>query len=98
MESQLHDILSPLSKWWQGDWEYVKTVKKITPKFVSPHHQVQVPMSCCHQAHVDLMGPAATEALKLLFLQYPKQFRLKWQRKIPDFIEENGAFIGHFKS
>ena len=44
------------------------------------------------------MGSPASESFKLLLLQYPQQLWLKRQRKIPDFIKEEGPCISHFKS
>jgi hypothetical protein len=98
MEDQLAYISLAVPKRWHLDWVYVQPIVKIAPKFVTLNQLGEIAMGGRHEPDVDAMRAAASESLKLLFLQHTQEFRLEGKRQITNFIEEESAGVRHFEA
>jgi hypothetical protein len=47
---------------------------------------------------IDFVSAVAAEPLKFLFLQDAKQFRLKFERDVAYFVQEERALVRHFEA
>ncbi len=91
LDEVLHEswnIFSAFTEGWQRDRKNVEPVIEVTAEFVPRRHFQQISIRGSHQPHVHLMGAPATQALELLLLKYPQQFRLQRWRDIPDLVQE----------
>ena len=57
----------------------------------------QVAVGGGEQAHVDLDGAGAAEALEFALLQHAQEFDLGGGRHVADFVEEERALVGEFE-
>src|ERR1700733_2380329 len=55
-------------------------------------------MSGRDQPDVNLVSPVAAQPLEFLLLQHAQQLCLKFQRDVPDFVQEKGAFVREVKA
>src|SRR5579864_1328393 len=85
---QQPDILPPLPKWGQHHREYVQSVIEIGPELSLLDQATQVLVRRRDDSHIDPKRSAASETLELFLLKSAQKFRLQFQRKISDFIEE----------
>jgi hypothetical protein len=76
MRDQWLYVLSAFSHGWNQDRENIQPIIKITAELIPTDHLCEIAMCGCNQADVDLMGPAASKPLELLFLQNPEQLWL----------------------
>ena len=76
----------------------VETVVEIAAKFAFGDESSEVSIGGGDHANVDAQSAIAAEALELLFLEYAKEFGLKFERKVTDFIEKEGAAIRKFEA
>ena len=76
MRDQLSYVLPALTQGRNHDRKYVQPIIEITAEFIPCHHLGQIAMCGGNQTHVDVMRPAAAQALELLFLQDAQKFRL----------------------
>src|SRR5215470_14295164 len=98
VQDQFRYVVPALPQWRYEDWKYVQPIVKIAAEFVACDHVGQVAMSGGHKTDVDAMGTAASQPLKLLFLQNAQKFRLYGQRQITDFVQEESTGIRHFEA
>src|SRR5271169_6007327 len=98
MRYQGRDVSAACPQWWQQDRKNIQTVVKVAAELRLLHHVRQISVSCGDQPNVDLVGSSTTQALELLFLQYPQQFGLQCRRNITHLIQEQGAFVGQFET
>ena len=80
---------------WNG--ENIQPVEEIQAKLVLHDHSSKVKMGGSHQARVRL-GPGAPQPFEFPLLQHAQQFRLEFQRKIADLIQEHRSAVGHLES
>ena len=62
------------------------------------HHLFQRAIGGTHDPHIDRFGAAAAQHFVRAVLQHPQKLYLAAGIEIADLVEENGAFIGHFKA
>src|SRR5215472_5151986 len=98
MVHQQRDILAPLPQGRNLDRENVEPVKEILTKLLLPNHGSEIAMRRRNQPHVYLDRLRASEALELLLLDCPQQFRLEFQADIANLIQKERAAIGQFES
>jgi hypothetical protein len=64
------NILAALSQRRQLHGKDIQAKVEVTAEFTISHHPRQIAMGSSYESHVDLMSPAASQALEFLFLQY----------------------------
>src|SRR5215471_8835640 len=79
------------------DREDVQPIVEVVAEALAVDHLQQVPVGRRDDAHVDFDRPRAAEALELLLLEHPQQFRLELESNLADFIEEESAAIRHLE-
>ena len=90
---QKRDIAVSFPQGRQVDGKDIQPVVKIGAKLLLLDHAPQVLIGRRDHAHVHWDGAAATKALDLPLLQNAQEFRLEFQGKVADFIEEQRAAI-----
>lgn len=78
--------------------EDVEAIEQIAAELVIGHCLAQVAVSGGNQTDVDMDGTNAAQALEFVVLQDTEQLGLKLHGDVPDFIEEDGAFVGEFET
>src|ERR1700685_3401468 len=92
------DILPSLAKWWYLNRKNIEPVKQILAELIVADHQRQIPMGRRDKANVNMNGLVAPQPLELMFLQRAQQLRLQLQTNVANFIQEQRAVIGNFKT
>ena len=82
----------------QFDRENVKPIKQIFPEFSLANNLCKIAVSRGNDPNIDMNGPGASQALKLLLLQHPQQFRLQFERNVSDLVQKERASMGQFES
>jgi hypothetical protein len=85
---QQRDIILAFPQWGKEDGEDIEPVIQIGAELPLLHHAPQVLVGRRDDAHVDLNGAGAAQALELLFLKYAEKLGLQCQWKISDFIQK----------
>ena len=83
---------------WQDDREHVQTIVEVAAKCVPLHHVGQISVGGSHEPNVHLVSACAAQALEFLLLQYTQQLGLQCQWNIAHFVQEEGPFVGYFKT
>src|SRR6186997_1469999 len=60
-------------------------------------HLPKVPVGRSDNPNIDMSGPGAAQALKVLLLKGTQQFGLEFQRDFANFIEEQRPLMRQFK-
>src|SRR5712692_8255734 len=92
------NVFPTLSERRQQDGEDVQTIVQVTAKLTASDHLDEVPIRCRYEPNVHLMSSTASQSLELLFLQHTQQLRLQGRGDVADFVQKQGAFIGHFEA
>jgi hypothetical protein len=95
---QRRDIIFAFPQWRQDDGENIEPVIKIGTELPRLHHAPQVLVGRRDNAHVDLNGAGAAQALELLFLKYAEKLGLQFQRKISDFIQKQRTPVSQLEA
>jgi hypothetical protein len=78
--------------------ERLQTIVEIAAKLFRRHHLCQITICRCHKAYVNPDGLSASQSLKFLLLEHPKQLSLEFKRNVADFVKEKCAAISQLKS
>src|SRR5258705_4128463 len=79
------------------DGENAQSVIKIRSKLAFRGHRFEVAMSSGYQSHIRPYRLAAPNSLEGLLLEQAKNLRLKRQRHVADFIEQDGPVVALFE-
>ena len=82
----------------QADRESVDAVIQVLTEPALAHEHVERAIGGGDQAEVDVDGAIAAEALKAALFEHAQQFRLRHQRHVAHFIEEQRPAIGEFEA
>src|ERR1700688_4507643 len=82
----------------QQHGEDIQTIVEVVAKLSSIHHFGEIAIRGSHQPKIHLVSPGATQALELLFLQYPQQFRLQRRRNIAHLVQKKRAFVSQLET
>jgi len=80
------------------DGEDVEAVIKVAAEFALGDKSGEVVVGGGDNADIHADGAVAAEALELLFLKHAKEFRLEFQGKVADFVEEQRAAVGELEA
>src|SRR5579859_3641400 len=92
------NIFSARTQRRQRDWKYIQTIVEIAAKFVSLYHFSQISVGRSHEADVNLVCPAAAQALEFLLLQHAKQFGLQCQRNVSHLVQEQRPLVSQLET
>src|ERR1700758_2417059 len=91
------DIFGTFSQRGQVDGKYAETIEKVGTKLVLVDHLDQISMRGTDHSHISANCGGAAHPFELAFLHDAKKFRLQFQRKVADFVQEQGTAIGPLK-
>src|SRR2546427_12180991 len=97
MLDEQRNILAALAKRRKFEGDHVQAVVEIFAKTTVTHQAEQIDIGCSDDAHVHLDILRAAQAHEFAFLDNPQQLGLRFEANGRNFIEENGALIGHFE-
>ena len=80
------------------DREDVQPIVEIVTKLAIGDHLFQIAVGGGDQANVGLDQLIAAQTFKLLLLQNAQQLRLKFQRHVANFVEEQRTFVRQFET
>lgn len=95
---QGHDVVAPFTQGRQVNGKDIQAVVEIAAEFITPDQLTQIAVGGGDNPYVDAVRLTAAQAFEFLFLQDPKQFGLRSQRNISDFIQEERAGMRHFEA
>jgi len=95
---QHRDALFSFAESRNLDWENVEPVKQVPTKGAPGDRSLQVTVSGSNHSNGSPDGSSSADTLKLAFLQNTQQRDLGLGRKLPNFIKEDRAAFGQFKS
>ena len=75
----------------QRDRESIQPIVEIFAEFPVSDQQRQIPIGRGNDTHIDSRGARAAYWFELTLLEHAEQLRLKFQRHISNFIEEQSA-------
>src|SRR5262249_8473811 len=91
MPCEHRDVVRTVAKRRDRDREHRQTEIEILAVMPGRDRRLQGPVRGGDDAHVDLDGRRAADALEPLLLERAKNFRLQRERQIPDLVEEQRA-------
>src|SRR5690606_15114803 len=94
---QRNDIFMSIPERRKGDWEYVEPVIEIRPEAAGFDFFLQVSIRCRDDPHIDRYCGFASNPFYFPFLNRTQQFDLHVNRQLSNFIQEEGAVVGHFE-
>ena len=97
MSSKGHDIFHPFAKGRHVNLKGIDAKHQILPKRSGFYHAVQIAMRCADNPNVNMKCLVIADPPNIATLQYSQKLCLHGQRQFTDFIEENGAAVGHFE-
>lgn len=92
------DVVGAIAKGRGGDGEDLEAVVEIAAEEFVAHHFGEVSIGGGDQTDIDGDGANATEAFERFFLEGTEKLGLEVERDVADFIEEEGAAVGHFEA
>src|SRR5207302_5149473 len=92
------DVLGAFAQRGDSKRENMQPIKKIAAECAVLDHSGKIAVCGGHHPHVHVARTRAAEAFKLLLLQNTQEFRLKFQRDIGNFVEEEGSFVRQLES
>src|SRR5579875_2732974 len=98
MLHQQRNVLTPFPQRWQMERHDVEPVVKIFAETALAHRLLQVEVGGRNDAHIDLNGLRAANALQLLFLEHAQQLGLRFKRQVADFVEKDRAAVRLLKA
>src|SRR6202035_4743652 len=78
--------------------EYVKPVKEVTSEQARSDSSLQVAVGSSDNTNISSEGPSSTDTLKFPFLQNTQKRDLSFGRKLSNFVKEDCAPFGQFKT
>src|ERR1700677_773054 len=79
------------------DGENIQAIVQVAAKLLVQYHSFQVAMGGGHNAHIYLLRPRASQALKFPLLQDTEELWLQLERDIANLIQEQRALMFHLK-
>ena len=76
MFCQQRNILKSVSQGGERNGEYVQAIEQVFAEIALVHHQLKIPICGSHNPGIHRDGGISSHALKSLFLENPKEFRL----------------------
>ncbi len=95
---EARNVLAPIAQGRQMDREDVQPVIEIFAELPLGDHRLEVAVGRRHDAHVDLEGLVAADALELALLQGAEELDLDFHRQIADLVEKEGPAIGQLEA
>jgi hypothetical protein len=95
--SQEHQILWPLAQRRQPNVEYVDAIEQVFPELALRDRACEVTIRCRDDPHIRPDWPRATESDEFSLLQDAEAFRLREERHLTDFVEEQHTAVGEFE-
>ena len=94
---QGHDVFGALAQRRDDQIDYVQPVVPVFAEGAVGNRLLKVPVSGCHDPHVNFDGFLAANALELVVLEHLEQFGLKPHVHVADLVEQHGAAVGHLE-
>ena len=91
---QQGNIVDPLAQRRDADRQHVQAVEEVLPEAAGGGQGLQVLIGGGDDADIAMNRGVAPDALELLFLQQPQQFRLRARRHIAHLVHEDRAAVG----
>src|SRR5215470_12836626 len=96
--NQQWNVIPPLSKRRNMDWEHIQPVVEVAPKLAVLNHLFQIAIRRGHETHIDSFCMSAPQAFELAFLQSTQELGLDFHRNIANFVEKQGPLIRQFEA
>ena len=98
LAGERRDVLAALAERGQVDLDHGQTVVEVFAKRAFVDHLAEVAVGGGDDAHVDRDHLRPADALNLARLEHAQKLRLKADVELADFVEEQGAAVGHFEA
>src|SRR5579863_5665309 len=98
MLGERDNIGAPLAQRRQRNAHHVEPVIQIFAKYFFADRRFQVAIGSGENAEITANGLRPADPLEGMLLQNPQQLGLEIRRELTDFVEEDGAGLGHFKT
>ena len=96
--NQQGEIFGALAKRGDLDGENIQAVIEVAAKSALGDAFREIGVGGGDYADVYALRAVAAEPFEFLLLQHAKKFRLKFEGKVADFVEEEGAAVGEFEA
>src|SRR5215469_8873752 len=94
---QFGDVFAAVAQWRKMNRDNVETEVEVLAE-ASPGDQfLQILVGRCNHARLDPQRFDAADPGELALLEHAQKLGLKLERKVADFIEEDGSGVGHFE-
>ena len=80
MERQQLNIFTPLTQWWNMQFDGINAVKQILPKLLPRYHGMNISIGRTNQSHINLQRLRSPQTNNLLLLYRRQQLRLHSER------------------
>ena len=87
------DVHAPVFQGRQVEPENVEAIKEVLPEQAVFNKFPQPPVGGGDNAHIHLLGAAASQWIEFPVLEYTQQFGLQGQGQVADFVKENSAAV-----
>ena len=98
MADEQWDVFPTLTECRKMNGNQVDAIEQVFAESMVLHHLPEVGIGGAYYPDIHFAWTAVAQYLEGLFLQYPKQFHLATQVQIPDFVQEDSAFVGQFET
>ena len=95
---QQRNVVFSIAQGGNLDRKDIEPVIQIFTKRLFPHGREQVAVCRRDHADIDADRRLSADAIELLLLQNAEQFRLHFQRDLPDLVEEDRPAVGQLES
>ena len=95
---QQRNVADPLAQSGRIERQHIKPVIQVFAEAAGGNFRLEVTVGRGDHPHVDRYRTRGTHRVNGALLQYPQQLNLQFQRQIADFVQEDGATVGQFKS
>lgn len=96
--NEQRDVLFALPEQRHGDGEHIEPVVKVFAKFAVLDLFFQIPVSRRNDPYINFYSAGTAQSLKLAVLNDPEELALQLQRHLADFVKEDSAAVGQFKT
>src|SRR5260370_26721444 len=92
------EVFGALGERGDLDGENVQGVIEVAAEGALCYAFRKIGVGCGDDADVHALGAIAAEPFEFLLLKHAKKFRLKFEGKVADFVEEKRAAVGEFEA
>ena len=98
MGCQLRNVFSAFTKRRNMKGKDTQSIVEILTKVSGIDFLFKIAIGRCEDPNVDVASAGVADTLEFVLLNHSEKLRLHRERNFPNFVQKEGAMIGHFKA